>query len=209
MESRVKILDALPEMATINCGPNPIRMTLKKREPPLSGRPADVQAEGVDLITPSVWREQELFAKMMLEREIKPEIELYSSGHFWLIDNLVNQGLLKTPYFIQLVMGVQAGTYATPKNLIWLSQLVPQPALINVAGVGANQLPLVTMGILLGFNVRTGLEDNLYYKRGELAKSNAQLVQRTVRITKELNREIATPTQARQMLGISVHPRKY
>jgi 3-keto-5-aminohexanoate cleavage enzyme len=105
MESRVKILDALPEIATLNCGPNPIRMTLKKREPPLSGRPEDIHAEGVDLITPSVWREQELFAKIMIERKIKPEIELYSSGHFWLIDNLVNQGLLETPYFIQLVMG--------------------------------------------------------------------------------------------------------
>ncbi len=209
MEARVKILDAIPEMATLNCGPNPFRMTLKKREPPLSGRPSDVHAEGVDLITPSVWRENELFAKIMMEREIKPEIELYSSGQFWLIDNLVNQGLLKTPYFIQLVMGVQAGTYPTPKNLLWLSELVPQPSLINVAGIGPSQLPLDTMGIMLGFHVRTGLEDNTYYKRGELAKSNAQLVERIVRIAKELNREVATPSQTRQMLGISMHPRKY
>lgn len=209
MEARVKILDALPEMGTLNCGPNPIRMTLKRREHPLSGRPRDLQVDGLDLITPSIWRENELFATIMKEREIKPEVELYSSGQFWLIDNLVNQGLLKTPYFIQLVMGVQAGTYATPKNLLWLAELVPQPALINVAGVGPNQLPLDTMGMLLGLHVRTGLEDNTYYKRGELAKSNVQLVERVMRIAKELNREIATPIQARQMLGISVHPRKW
>jgi 3-keto-5-aminohexanoate cleavage enzyme len=209
MEARARILDALPEMATINCGPNPIRMVLKKREPPLGGRPDDVKIEGLDLVTPSVWREMEFFAKTMMEREIKPEIELYSSGQFWLIDNLVDQGLLKTPYFIQLVMGVQGGTYPTPKNLIWLSELMPQPSLINVAGVGPSQLPLGTMGILLGYHVRTGLEDNTYYRRGELAKSNAQLVERIVRIAKELNREIATPTQARRMLGISVHPRSY
>ena len=209
MEARVRILDALPEMASLNCGPNPVRMTLKKRESPLGGRAQDIQVDGLDLVTPSIWRENELFAKIMMEREIKPEIELYSSGHFWMIDNLVNQDLLKTPYFIQLVMGVQAGTYATPKNLIWLSELAPQPALINVAGVGPNQLPLDTMAILLGFHVRTGLEDNIYYKRGELAKSNAQLVNRIVRIANDLNREIATPTEARQMLGISVNPRKY
>jgi len=209
LEARVKILDALPEMATINCGPNPIRMTLKKRSPPLSGRPLDVQVEGLDLVTPSVWRENELFARMMLERKIKPEIELYNSGQFWLIDNLVTQDLLEAPYFIQFVMGVQAGTYPTPKNLLWLSELTPQPSLINVAGVGPNQLPLNAMAILLGFHARTGLEDNIYYKRGELARSNVQLVERVVRIAKELNREIATPTQARQMLGISAHPRKW
>jgi 3-keto-5-aminohexanoate cleavage enzyme len=209
MEARLKSLDAFPEMATLNCGPNPVRMTLKKRNPPLSGRPHDVQIDGLDLVTPSIWKEMELFAKIMMEREIKPEVELYSSGQFWLVDNLVNRGLLKTPYFIQLVLGVQGGTYPTLKNLLWLSELVPQPCLINVAGVGPHQLPLDTMGILLGFHVRTGLEDNTYYKRGEPAKSNAQLVERVVRLGKELNREIATPTQARQMLGISVHPRRY
>jgi 3-keto-5-aminohexanoate cleavage enzyme len=106
-------------------------------------------------------------------------------------------------------MGVQAGTYPTPKNLIWLSELVPQQSLINVAGVGPSQLPLDTLAILLGLHSRTGLEDNIYFKRGELAKSNAQLVDRIVRIAKELNREIATPAEARQMLGISMHPRKY
>ena len=209
MEERVRSLEALPEMATLNCGPNPIRMTLKKRDPPLSGRPNDVVIDGVDLVTPSVWEEMEHFAKIMIEKNIKPEVELYNSGQFWLADNLVNQGLLKTPYFFQFVLGAQAGSYPTPKNLIWLSELAPQPCLINVTGTGAHQLPLNIMGILLGFHVRTGLEDNIYYRRGQLAKNNAQLVERIVRMAKELNREIATPTQARQMLGMSVHPRKY
>jgi 3-keto-5-aminohexanoate cleavage enzyme len=209
MEERVRSLDALPEMATLNCGPNPIRMTLKKRDPPLSGRPNDVEIDGLDLVTPSVWREMEQLAKIMIERHIKPEVELYNSGQFWLAENLVNQGLLETPYFFQFVMGAQCGTYPTPKNLVWLTELAPQPSLINVAGVGAHQLPLNIMGILLGLHVRTGLEDNIYYRRGQLAKSNAQLVERIVRMAKELNREIASPTQARQMLGVSVHPRKY
>jgi 3-keto-5-aminohexanoate cleavage enzyme len=209
MEQRVKSLDALPEMATLNCGPNPIRMVLKKREPPLTGRPTDVQFEGLDLATPSVWREMELFAKLMIDRDIKPEVEMYNAGHYWLVDNLIDRNLLKTPYFIQFVMGAQGGAYPTPNNVISLTEQAPQPCLINVAGTGAHQLPLNTLGIILGLHVRTGLEDNLYYRRGELAKSNAQLVERIVRIATELNREIATPTEARQMLGISVHPRKY
>jgi len=118
MEERVEILDAFPEMATLNCGPNPLRMTLRKRDPPLGGRPSDVRIDGLDLLPSSVWKEMELFAKIMMERDIKPEVELYSSGQFWLVDNLVNQDLPKTPYFIQLVLGVQGGTYPTPKNLL-------------------------------------------------------------------------------------------
>lgn len=209
MEARVKLLDALPEMATLNCGPNPIRTTMKKRSPPLTGRPEDIHVEGLDLITPSIWKEQELFCKIMNEREIKPEVELYSIGDFYLLDSIISQGLLKPPYFMQFVMGVPCGDYPTPKSLLRLADMVPQPALINVAGVGGHQLPLDTMAILLGFHARTGIEDNVYYKRGELAKSNAQLVERVVRIAKELNRQIATPTQARQMLGMSLHPRKW
>jgi 3-keto-5-aminohexanoate cleavage enzyme len=209
MEQRLKSLDAMPEMASLNCGPNPVRMTLRRRDPPLSGRPEDVHFEGLDLATPSVWKEMEHFAKQMTERDIKPEIELYTSGQYWLVDNLVNQSLLRTPFFIQFVMGAQGGAYPTPENVIDLARQAPQPCLINVAGTGAHQLPLNVLGLLMGFHVRTGLEDNLYYKRGKLAESNAQLVERVVRIAKELNRQIASPKEAREMLGISAKPRKY
>jgi 3-keto-5-aminohexanoate cleavage enzyme len=209
MEQRVKSLDAMPEMASLNCGPNPIRMTLRRRDPPLTGRPEDIRFEGLDLSTPSVWREMEHFAEQMMKRDIKPEIELYNSGQYWLVDNLVNQGLLETPYFIQFVMGAQGGAYPTPENVIDLAKHAPQPCLINVAGTGAHQLPLDVLGLMMGFHVRTGLEDNLYYKRGELAESNAQLVERIVRIAKELNRQISSPREAREMLGISTQPRKY
>jgi len=209
MEQRVKSLEARPEMATLNCGPNPIRMTLKKREAPLTGRPSDLNFDGLDLTTPSVWKETELFAKLMFDKEIKPEVEMYNAGHYWLVDNLIERNLLKTPYFIQFVMGAQGGSYPTPKNVMSLIEQAPQPCLLNIAGTGAHQLPLNTLGIVLGVHVRTGLEDNLYYRRGKLADSNAQLVERIVRIAKELNRDVATPTQARQMLGISVNPRKY
>ena len=75
--------------------------------------------------------------------------------------------------------------------------------------MGAHQLPLTTMSILMGGHVRVGFEDNLYYRKDELAKTNAQLVDRVVRIARELGREIASPTQAREMLGISMTPRRY
>src|ERR1700722_12800071 len=209
METRLKLLDADPEMATLNTGPNPVRFFLKKPPAPLTGRDEDMVYEGLDLNTPSAWSETELFARTMMEKNVKPEIEMYHEGHYWIVDNLVRQNLLAKPYFIQFVLGSQGGAQGGPKTMMSLLDNAPQPALINVAGVGGYQLPLNTMAIVLGLHARTGIEDNIYYKRGELAKSNAQLVQRVVRIAKELNREIATPAQARKMLGMSPTPKRW
>ena len=78
-----------------------------------------------------------------------------------------------------------------------------------VAGIGPYQLPMTTMGILLGGHVRVGMEDNVYYRRGQLLKSNAEAVERVVRIARDMNREIATPAQARAMLGLSATPSRY
>ena len=83
------------------------------------------------------------------------------------------------------------------------------PSSFSVLGIGHWQTPMITMGILMGINVRTGMEDNVLYRRGELCKSNAQLVEKVVRLARELEREIATPKQARQMLGLSEKPSRY
>ena len=209
MEERMKSLEALPEIASLNMGPSPVRFALKKRLPPLAGRLEDVIYDG---LAPSVlqpWKETEFFAKAMLEKAVKPELEVYNSGQFWLVHNLVEQGLVKPPYLVQLVMGFQGGTYPTPKNLLFLSEHAPMPCLLNVAGVGAAQLALNTLSIMMGWHVRTGMEDNVYYRKGEMVKSNAEFVARIVRIAKELNREVATPQQTREMLGISKSPRRY
>ncbi|MBL8982243.1 MAG: 3-keto-5-aminohexanoate cleavage protein, partial [Gemmatimonadetes bacterium] len=85
-----------------------------------------------------------------------------------------------------------------PDGTVWLT-----------SGIGPNQLPMTTMALILGGHVRVGLEDNVYYKRGELARSNAQLVERAVRLAHELGREVATPAQARAMLGLSPTPTSY
>jgi len=86
---------------------------------------------------------------------------------------------------------------------------LPSDSMFSVIGVGPFELPITTVGMLLGGHVRVGLEDNIYYRKGELATSNAQLVERTVRIARELGLEIATPSQAREMLGISKTPRRW
>jgi 3-keto-5-aminohexanoate cleavage enzyme len=96
----------------------------------------------------------------------------------------------------------QGGTDASPRYLYHMIDFVPKDAVFAVTAVGKAQLPLTTMGMIMGDIVRVGMEDNIYYRKGELASSNAQLVERTVRIARELELDIATPDEAREKLGI-------
>ena len=207
-EERMRSLDANPELASLNLGPMAWRARLRKREPPLSGRPEDIF---LDSIWPPTfkWAETELYAKEMLKRNIKPEMEVYHQGQFQLLQNLLRQDLIRKPYLIQFVLGAPSGVYPTPGNLLSMLRHVPRDSIVSVVGVGAHQLPLTTIAIAMGLNVRVGLEDNIYYKRGGLCENNAQLVARAARIAKELNREIATTAQAREMLGIRKEPTRY
>lgn len=207
-EERMRSLEADPEIASLNMGPLAWRAILKKREPPLTGRSEDVLMDSVWPPTFS-WRETELFAQRMLEKNIKPELEVYHQGQFQLVYNLMEKNLLKKPYWIQLVLGAPSAALPTPANIISMLSHVPPDSMVSVAAIGPFQLPLTTIAIAMGLNIRVGLEDNIYYRRGEQAKSNAQLVERAVRVAKELNREIATPAQAREMLGLSKEPKQY
>ncbi|MEM2868032.1 MAG: 3-keto-5-aminohexanoate cleavage protein [Candidatus Bathyarchaeia archaeon] len=207
-EERMRSLEADPEIASLNMGPLAWKALLKKREPPLTGRPEDVL---VDSIWPPTfsWRETELFAQKMLEKNIKPEMEVYHQGQFQLVYNLIEKNLVRPPYLIQFVMGPPSSVLPTPQNLISMLYHAPPNSIISVAAIGPFQTLLATIAIAMGLHVRVGLEDNIYYRRGELAKSNAQLVERIVRISKELDRPIATPAQAREILGIPKEPKKY
>jgi 3-keto-5-aminohexanoate cleavage enzyme len=207
-DERMRSLDADPEIASLNLGPLAWKAKMKKREPPLSGRPNDVF---LDSIWPPTftWGETELFAKEMLQRNIKAELEVYHQGQFQLLQNLVRKDLIRKPYLIQFVMGAPSGVLPTPGNLLSMLSHAPLGSIVSVIGIGAHQLPLTTMAIAMGLNVRVGLEDNIYYKKGVLCQSNAELVARAVRIAKELNREIATPTQVREMLGLQREPKQY
>ena len=95
------------------------------------------------------------------------------------------------------------GYPGTPKNLITMMEHLPAGAAFNVSGVGRAQLPLNTMSIILGGHVRVGLEDNVFYRKGELASGNAQFVERITRLAAELGRDVATPSEAREILGIN------
>jgi 3-keto-5-aminohexanoate cleavage enzyme len=106
-------------------------------------------------------------------------------------------------------MGYQTGSFPTVDNVLHMLKELPAGALWLCSAIGAFQLPLTTLAILMGGHVRVGLEDNVYYSRGRKAVSNAEFVQRTIRIAHELNRPVATPAQARQMLGLRSQPSQY
>jgi 3-keto-5-aminohexanoate cleavage enzyme len=207
-EERMRSLEANPELASINMGPLAWKAKLKKREPPLSGRPSDVFLDSIWPPTFS-WGETELFAKRMLEKGIKPEMEVYHQGQFQLVYNLIEKKLVNEPYLIQFVMGAPSGVLPTPGNLMSMLENSPPNAVISVIGTGPHQLPLTTFAIAMGLHVRVGLEDNVYYKKGILCEDNAQLVARAARIAEELNRDIASPEQTREILGLKKEPTQY
>ncbi len=206
-ENRLAPVLARPETCSLDMGPTCSRFTLKKRLAPLTGtREQDVE---VDSVAPITFKETEKFAKFMLDHDVKPEMEIWSTGHLGLVQNLIDKKLVKPPYMIQAVMGYASGAYATPKELIHLLEHSPKPSVWSVLGVGLLGIPMCAMGIVLGINVRTGMEDTILYKRGELTRNNAQLIERVVRMAHDMGREIATPKQARRMLGISEKPTTY
>jgi len=205
-EERLCVLEANPEVATLNMGPDVMMMTLKERRAPLPHPRPERKIEGV---TPIDYAEVELFAREMKKRGIKPEMEVYQPGQFWTAWHVIEKDLVARPYLFQFVMGYQTSFYATPKNVINFIDELPAGSIYEVAGLGPYQLPMTSLSIILGGHVRVGLEDNVYHSRGRLLESNAEAVERVVRLAREMNRQIATPKQAREMLGLSQTPTRY
>jgi 3-keto-5-aminohexanoate cleavage enzyme len=152
----------------------------------------------------------ERFGREMAARNVRPEFEIYSSVMLEEAAHLLAADILSAPYVLNFVLHTptQGGQRGTPQNLLdmtsRLSELPVDPAdlRVTVSSMGATQLPITTMALAMGLNVRVGLEDNVFFRRGELANSNAQLVERTARIAQELEREIADPSQARALLEL-------
>jgi 3-keto-5-aminohexanoate cleavage enzyme len=206
MEERLQCLPARPEVASLNLTPDMSKFRLKAREAPLP----DPHGEIVyDECLPFSYALVNRFAAEMKQRGIKPELETYHSGGAWVVRDLIQNGLVERPYWIQTVMGYQTASWPTFEHQLQLVRDFPEGSLWLTSGIGPHQLPMTTFALLLGGHVRVGLEDNIYYKRGELAQSNAQLVERVARLAHELNREVATPAQARAMLGLSPTPTAY
>jgi 3-keto-5-aminohexanoate cleavage enzyme len=146
----------------------------------------------------------ERFAREMKRRAVKPELEVYNFAMLEEAEYLIGTGLLEPPYIINLVLNTptQGGSRGTYVNLMEMWRRLPPGTLCNVSSMGRSQLPITTMALTMGLNVRVGMEDNVYYRYGQLVKENAELVERTVRIARELEREPASPDEAREVLGV-------
>lgn len=187
-EERLKGLDAGAEMATFD------GMTF-----------ADVHG-GREILVVTTPSRCEALAKRFQERGVKPEWEVFGPQHILQdVTRLIEKGYDKPPYYINMVLGADRGFQgAMPYSVDILTAMIrmlPPQSVFCVSAIGPAQLPATTQAILLGGHVRVGLEDNNYYSRGKLA-TNEMLVERTVRIIKELNLEPASPAEAREMLGL-------
>ena len=144
----------------------------------------------------------ERLGTVMQEVGVKPEIEIFDAGMVYNALYYLKKGILKAPLHFQFVLGAAGGMDATVENLVFLKSLIPAGSTWGALGIGKGHLPIMYAALALGGHVRVGMEDNILYSKGVLAKSNVEFVERTRRIVAELNKQIATPAEAREILGI-------
>lgn len=137
---------------------------------------------------------------------VKPELEVFDSGDIHLAHDLLGKGVLKSPPLFQIVMGVRFGFIASPQTLAYARSLLPQDAIWAAFGLGRNEYPALALAWWLGGHVRVGFEDNVYLKKGVLAPDNAALCAKAARIVDDLGGELATPEEARVILGLPATP---
>lgn len=143
------------------------------------------------------------FGKRMIEKGIKPEYECFEMGHLDTILRMANKGEVPgAPMQFNFVLGVLGCTPATVKNLCWFVDNIPAGSTWTATGIGRSAFQLAAPAIVMGGNVRIGFEDNLYLSRGVLARSNGEMVEKVVRMSNELGRAIASPAEARAILGL-------
>ena len=169
----------LPEICTLDCGSQNYSSTAY-------------------VSTPDMLRKM---AKIIQELGVKPEIEVFELGQIWFAKQLIKEGLIDKPPLFQLCMGIPWTAEANAENMLALRNMLPENSIWAGFGISRLQMPMVAQAMILGGNVRVGLEDNLYLKKGELA-SNGQLVQRAVEIIERLGGNIVTPQQTREKLGL-------
>ena len=179
LQERAAVLELRPEMATLTCGSVNF---------------------GDDIFENSFPIMRDLLKKMN-EFGVRPELEIFDKGHLANARRLAKERLLSFPQHVDFVLGVPGGLEATVQNLCDLVDDLPEGCTWSVAGIGKRQLPMAMAAIAMGGHVRVGLEDNLFYSRGRLAR-NDELVARVARLAVEAGRSIATPDRARKVLGL-------
>jgi 3-keto-5-aminohexanoate cleavage enzyme len=191
IQDRIRCLEAdpRPEMASLDMG------TMVRNKGPHAGT-----------FTIRYGKTLEEWAGKMKNAGVKPSMEVFTISNLREVANLIAKGLVDPPFYVEFVLGhpYHGGIDATPKHLMWFIDDLPacQETVWSVLATGKSQAPMTTMGIVLGGAIRVGFEDNLYYRRGELADSNAQLVARAVGIARALGKEPASPAEAREILGL-------
>jgi uncharacterized protein (DUF849 family) len=143
-----------------------------------------------------------IMAERIQAAGVRPEVEVFDSGDIQLLNDMVRQGKMDMPVFCQIVLGIRYGAIATPETLAYLKSLLPTGANWGGCGVGRWEFPMLAQAWLLGGHVRVGLEDNIFLEKGVLAQSNTQLVEKAVRIVRELGGRVATAGEAREILGL-------
>ena len=143
-----------------------------------------------------------IMAERIQAAGVRPELEVFDSGDIQLVNDMVRQGKIEMPAFCQIVLGVRYGAIATTETLAYLKSLLPSGANWGACGVGRWEYPMLAQSWLLGGHVRVGLEDNIFLEKGVLATSNTQLVEKAVRVVRDLGGTIATPGEAREILKL-------
>jgi uncharacterized protein (DUF849 family) len=184
-ERLAHVEELMPEICTLDCG----SMNF---------------AAGGDYVlvnTPGILR---AMARRVQELRVRPELEVFDSGHLVLVKELIGEGLIDDPVLIQLCMGIPYGAPEDPATLITMVGRLPPGCVFSAFSIGRMQLPYVAMAALAGGNVRVGLEDNIYLSRGVLA-TNGELVERAVTILEAMNARVLGPDEVRAKLGLRRH----
>jgi 3-keto-5-aminohexanoate cleavage enzyme len=179
--TRLKPTELDIEMATLDCG------TLNF---------------GGDDIFVNTENDIKYFTNRMKERKIMPELECFEKGHVDMVLRLFKKGFIHEPMHFSFVLGVNGGMTGEERDFHFMRESIPKHCTYSVAGIGRFEFSLAELAICDGGHVRVGLEDNIYLEKGLLAKGNKELVEKVVSIAKKYNREIATPREARQILGM-------
>ena len=188
-------IEAGPDIMAFNPGP----MTFR-------GGAAYTGGSGPSQVTLATFDDSERTAHRLRARGIKPQVFLYHPGHLDILDYLIQRDALDKPYFLQLVFGQQSGINTSMDSLLYMVRNLPEDSIFQTCALGLEALQVNVMSMLLGGHARTGLEDCIHYQRGELARSNAQMVERIARIANDLGRGVATIDETRLMLGIDKNP---
>jgi uncharacterized protein (DUF849 family) len=183
-ERLAHVRELMPEITTLDCG------TMNFGE-----------GDYIMVNSPSVLHEM---ARQVQKLGVRPEIEIFDTGHLWLAKHLVNEGLIDDPVMVQLCMGIPWGAPDDLNTFMAMVNNLPDDWIFSAFSLGRSQLPYVGLAAIAGGNVRVGLEDNIYLTRGQLA-TNAALVTRAVTILEAMNYEVIGPEAVRERLHLTKH----